>query len=289
MRTDTPQQVRLADYRPPAFLIDDTDLTFILEPSATRVKARLTIRRNGDHAEPLRLDGERLTPISIFLDGEQIGPTGRSIDDKGLTIEGVPDSFVLETEVEIDPAANKALMGLYMSGGRFCTQCEAQGFRTITWFADRPDVLSRFTVRIEADASFHHLLSNGNLVESGKLPKGRHYAVWNDPHLKPCYLFALVAGELDVLEDSIVTMSGRTVALRIYVDPGQSERAAYAMDSLKRAMKWDEQAFGREYDLDLFMIVAVRDFNFGAMENKGLNIFNSSLLLADPQTATDFD
>ena len=289
MRTDTLQQVRLADYRPPAFLIDESDLTFILEPAATRVKARLTIRRNGDHQEPLRLDGERLKPISVVLDGQPIGPSGRTIDDKGLSIADAPDRFVLETEVEIDPAANKALMGLYMSGGRFCTQCEAQGFRTITWFADRPDVLSRFTVRIEADGAFHHLLSNGNLVESGKLPKGRHYAVWNDPFLKPCYLFALVAGELDVLEDSLTTMSGRDVALRIYVDPGQSARAAYAMDALKRSMTWDEAAFGREYDLDLFMIVAVRDFNFGAMENKGLNIFNSSLLLADPQTATDFD
>ncbi len=289
MRTDTLQQVRLADYRPPAFLIEETDLTFILEPAATRVKARLTIRRNGDHQEPLRLDGERLKPISVVLDGQPIGPSGRTIDDKGLSIADAPDRFVLETEVEIDPAANKALMGLYMSGGRFCTQCEAQGFRTITWFADRPDVLSRFTVRIEADGAFHHLLSNGNLVESGKLPKGRHYAVWNDPFLKPCYLFALVAGELDVLEDSLTTMSGRDVALRIYVDPGQSARAAYAMDALKRSMTWDEAAFGREYDLDLFMIVAVRDFNFGAMENKGLNIFNSSLLLADPQTATDFD
>ncbi len=289
MRTDTLQQVRLADYRPPAFLIDETDLTFILEPAATRVKARLTIRRNGDHQEPLRLDGERLKPISVVLDGQPIGPSGRTIDDNGLSIADAPDRFVLETEVEIDPAANKALMGLYMSGGRFCTQCEAQGFRTITWFADRPDVLSRFTVRIEADGAFHHLLSNGNLVESGKLPKGRHYAVWNDPFLKPCYLFALVAGELDVLEDSLTTMSGRDVALRIYVDPGQSARAAYAMDALKRSMTWDEAAFGREYDLDLFMIVAVRDFNFGAMENKGLNIFNSSLLLADPQTATDFD
>jgi aminopeptidase N len=289
MRTDTPQPVRLADYRPPAFLVDETHLTFVLEPSATRVTARLTLRRNGEHAEPLRLDGERLRPISVAIDGQQIGPSGRVIDDKGMTIEGVPDAFVLETEVEIDPAANKALMGLYMSGGRFCTQCEAQGFRTITWYPDRPDVLSRFTVRIEADDAFHHLLSNGNLVESGKLPKGRHFAVWNDPFPKPCYLFALVAGELDVLEDSIVTMSGRAVALRIFVDPGQSPRAVYAMDALKRSMKWDEEAFGREYDLDLFMIVAVRDFNFGAMENKGLNIFNSSLLLADPETATDFD
>jgi len=196
---------------------------------------------------------------------------------------------VLETEVEIDPAANKALDGLYMSAGRFCTQCEAEGFRKITWFPDRPDVLSRFTVRIEADKSFQHLLSNGNLIEAGALPGGRRYAVWNDPFPKPCYLFALVAGELDVLEDRLVTMSGRTVDLRIFVDPGMAPRAAYAMDALKRSMKWDEQAFGREYDLDLFMIVAVRDFNFGAMENKGLNIFNSSLLLADPETATDLD
>ena len=289
MRTDTPQPVRLAEYRPPSFLVDETHLTFVLEPSATRVTAKLTIRRNGDHTEPLRLDGQRLRPISVAIDGQQIGPTGRAIDDEGMTIEGVPDAFVLETEVEIDPSANKALMGLYMSGGRFCTQCEAQGFRTITWFPDRPDVLSRFTVRIEADTAFRHLLSNGNLVESGKLPKGRHFAVWNDPYPKPCYLFALVAGELDVLEESLVTMSGRAVALRIFVDPGQADRAAYAMDALKRSMKWDEEAFGREYDLDLFMIVAVRDFNFGAMENKGLNIFNSSLLLADPQTATDFD
>ena len=177
-----------------------------------------------------------------------------------------------------------------MSAGRFCTQCEAEGFRKITWFADRPDVLSRFTVRIEADkAAYPRLLSNGNLIEAGDLEGGRHFAVWNDPFPKPCYLFALVAGELDELADSFVTMSGRTVELRIYVDTGMAARAAYAMDSLKRAMKWDEEAFGREYDLDLFMIVAVRDFNFGAMENKGLNIFNSSLLLADPATATDFD
>ena len=176
-----------------------------------------------------------------------------------------------------------------MSGGRFCTQCEAEGFRKITWWPDRPDVLSRFTVRIEADKSFHRLLSNGNLMQSGALPGGRHYAVWNDPFPKPCYLFALVAGELDELADKIVTMSGRTVDLKIYVDPGMAPRAAYAMDALKRSMKWDEEAFGREYDLDLFMIVAVRDFNFGAMENKGLNIFNSSLLLAEAATATDMD
>jgi aminopeptidase N len=289
MRTDTPQPIRLADYRPPAFLVDDVQLHFDLKPNATRVKARLSVRRNGDHAEPLAFNGERLKPISVAVDGRRLGPGEHTISDEFLTIADVPDSFLLETEVEIDPEANKALDGLYMSAGRFCTQCEAEGFRKITFWPDRPDVLSRFTVRIEADKAFQRLLANGNLLESGDLPGGRHFAVWNDPFPKPCYLFALVAGDLDVLEDQLVTMTGRTVDLRIYVDPGMAPRAAYAMDALKRSMKWDEEAFGREYDLDLFMIVAVRDFNFGAMENKGLNIFNSSLLLADPATATDMD
>ena len=289
MRTDTPQPIRLSEYRAPAFLIEEVRLDFDLQPNATRVRARLQVRRNGGHAEPLALNGERLTPISVAIDGRPLLESERTIDAEGLTIPNVPNAFVLETEVEIDPENNKALDGLYMSGGRFCTQCEAEGFRKITWYPDRPDVLSRFTVRVEADRSFHRLLSNGNLLEQGELPNGRHYAVWNDPFPKPAYLFALVAGELDELADSLVTMSGRTIDLRIYVDPGMAPRAAYAMDALKRSMKWDEQAFGREYDLDLFMIVAVRDFNFGAMENKGLNIFNSSLLLADPETATDMD
>jgi aminopeptidase N len=290
MRTDIPQPIRLAEYRPPAYFIDEVRLDFNLEPSATRVKATLTVRRNGDHAEPLRLDGVRLKPISVAIDGKALDASAYAITDEDITIPGVPAAFTLDTEVEIDPEGNKALEGLYMSGGRFCTQCESEGFRKITWFPDRPDVLSRFTVRVEAErAAYPRLLSNGNLVESGAVGAGRHFAVWNDPFPKPCYLFALVAGELDELADSLVTMSGRTVELRIYVDPGMAERATYAMDSLKRAMTWDEQAFGREYDLDLFMIVAVRDFNFGAMENKGLNIFNSSLLLADPATATDFD
>ena len=289
MRTETPQPIRLSDYRPPAYLVDEIHLDFDLKPSATRVKARLSLRHNGDHAEPLVLNGERLTPISVAIDGRVLAKDDYVIDAEYLTIAQVPDAFVLETEVEIDPAANTSLDGLYMSGGRFCTQCEAEGFRKITWYPDRPDVLSKFTVRMTADKAFHRLLSNGNLMESGQTPDGRHYAVWNDPFPKPCYLFALVAGELDVLEDSLVTMSGRKVDLRIYVDPGMADRAVYAMDALKRSMKWDEEAFGREYDLDLFMIVAVRDFNFGAMENKGLNIFNSSLLLADQATATDFD
>jgi aminopeptidase N len=290
MRTDTPQPIRLADYRPPAFLIDTVDLDFNLEPTATRVKARLAVRRNGDHAEPLVLDGVRLKPLSVAIDGAPLAAADYAVDAEHLQIASVPDAFVLQTEVEIDPENNRALEGLYTSAGRFCTQCEAEGFRKITWFADRPDVLARYTVRIEADkAAYPRLLSNGNLIEARELDNGRHYAVWNDPFPKPCYLFALVAGELDVLEDRFTTMSGREVSLRIFVDVGMAPRAAYAMDSLKRAMAWDEQAFGREYDLDLFMIVAVRDFNFGAMENKGLNIFNSSLLLADPQTATDFD
>jgi len=289
MRTDIPQPIRLSDYRPPAFLIDEVRLEFDLVPDATRVKARLEVRRNGNHAQALVLNGERLKLVSAAIDGRVLDEAERSVDAEFLTIAEVPDAFTLETEVEIDPAGNKALEGLYMSGGRFCTQCEAEGFRKITYWPDRPDVLSRFTVRITAPKAYPRLLSNGNLVDAGDLPDGRHFAVWNDPFPKPCYLFALVAGELDVLEDSLVTLSGRTVALRIYVDPGMVGRAAYAMDALKRSMKWDEQAFGREYDLDLFMIVAVRDFNFGAMENKGLNIFNSSLLLADPATATDLD
>ncbi|THD59142.1 aminopeptidase N [Phenylobacterium sp.] len=289
MRTDTPQAIKLADYRPPAFLVEEVSLAFDLQPSATRVKASLKVRRNGDHNEPLKFNGERLKPISMAIDGRALAEGERTIDGEFLIIPDAPDAFTLTTEVEIDPQANKALDGLYMSGGRFCTQCEAEGFRKITFWPDRPDVLSRFTVRIEADKGFERLLSNGNLMESGDLPGGRRYAVWNDPFPKPCYLFALVAGELDVLEDSRVTSSGRTVDLRIYVDPGMAPRAAYAMDALKRSMKWDEDTFGLEYDLDLFMIVAVRDFNFGAMENKGLNIFNASLLLADPATATDLD
>ncbi|HTI67219.1 MAG TPA: aminopeptidase N [Caulobacteraceae bacterium] len=289
MRTDQPVPIRLQDYRPPAFLVDEVDLTFQLDPSATRVRANLTVRRNGDHAEPLRLDGVRLKPVSVALDGRPLAPAEFEITDEHLVIAEVPDAFVLETEVAIDPAGNTFLEGLYLSGGRFCTQCEAEGFRKITWFPDRPDVLARYTVRIEADRALERLLSNGNRVESGQLDDGRHYAVWRDPHPKPCYLFALVAGELDEISDRFTTMSGRDVALRIYVDPGQGERALYAMDALKRSMAFDERAFGREYDLDLFMIVAVRDFNFGAMENKGLNVFNSSLLLADPATATDQD
>jgi aminopeptidase N len=289
MRTDTPHAVRLADYRPFPFAIETTRLVFDLHPSQTKVKAELTVRRTGDKSEPLVLNGERLKLLSVAIDRQALSAGQYAVDAEHLTLHAVPDQFVLATEVEIDPSSNKALIGLYMSGGRFCTQCEAEGFRNITYFPDRPDVLSRYSVRIEADQNFPHLLSNGNLVDHGPLGGNRYFAEWTDPFPKPCYLFALVAGALDVLTDKFVTMSGRTVDLKVFVDLGQAPRAAYALDSLKRAMKWDEEVFGREYDLDLFMIVAVRDFNFGAMENKGLNIFNSSLLLADPQTATDMD
>jgi aminopeptidase N len=290
MRTDTPQSIQLGDYQPPDYLIDEVSLDFALVPNATRVKARLAVRRNGEHDRPLKFNGERVKLLAVAIDGVALAEGQYETDEEFLTIAAPPAAFTLETEVEIDPEGNRALEGLYTSAGRFCTQCEAEGFRKITYFPDRPDVLARFTVRIEGDkAAYPHLLSNGNLTEAGELPGGRHFAVWNDPFPKPCYLFALVAGELDVLADDFVTMSGRKVALRIYVDTGMADRALYAMDSLKRAMKWDEDAFGREYDLDLFMIVAVRDFNFGAMENKGLNIFNSSLLLADAATATDLD
>jgi aminopeptidase N len=194
MRTDTPQPIRLADYRPPAFLVETVHLDFDLVPNATRVKARLAVRRNGEHAEPLVLNGERVKLLSVALDGRTLSADERRVDDETLTVPGVPDAFVLETEVEIDPEANKALDGLYMSGGRFCTQCEAEGFRKITYWPDRPDVLSRFTVRMAAPKSFPRLLSNGNLVDEGQLPGDRHYAVWNDPFPKPSYLFALVAG-----------------------------------------------------------------------------------------------
>ncbi len=222
MRTDTPQPIHLSDYRPPAFLVDAVDLDFALDPAATRVKARLEVRRNGDHDGPLVLDGVRLKLLSLGIDGQPLDQAAWQVSDEHLTIARVPDAFTLETEVEIDPSGNTALEGLYMSAGRFCSQCEAEGFRKITNWPDRPDVLSRFTVRMEADAgAFPRLLSNGNLVDSGLLAGGRHFAVWNDPFPKPCYLFALVAGELDVLEDSFVTVSGRAVDLRIYVDPGQ--------------------------------------------------------------------
>jgi aminopeptidase N len=282
--------VRLSDYTPPQYLIDEIALVFSLHPDETLVAARSYVRRIGDAPAPLSLDGERLDLQSVAIDGKALETNEYRLEPGKLIIENPPAAFRLDIVTRINPAANTHLEGLYMSGGRFCTQCEAEGFRAITFALDRPDVLARYAVRIEADkAAYPTLLSNGNLTESGDTDDGRHFAVWVDPHPKPAYLFALVAGKFDAIRDQFVTKSGREVTLAIHVDPGDADRARYAMDALKRAMKWDEEAFAREYDLDVFNIVAVRDFNFGAMENKGLNIFNSSLILADAETATDAD
>ncbi|HEY4275007.1 MAG TPA: aminopeptidase N [Rhizomicrobium sp.] len=289
MRTEEPRTIRLADYKAPDFRIQTIHLDFALDPEATRVKAKLAIIRKSAGA-PLVLHGEELKLVSIAVDGRALDGSEYVLHARSLTIAQVPDRFVLETECEIAPAANTALEGLYQSGGMFCTQCEPEGFRRITWFLDRPDNLSVFTVRIEAaKEQYPVLLSNGNRTEAGDLPGGRHFAVWHDPFPKPSYLFALVAGDLGSIHDRFTTMSGRDVALAIYVEHGNEPRATYAMGALKRAMTWDEEAYGREYDLDIFMIVAVSAFNMGAMENKGLNIFNDKVLLASPETATDDD
>jgi aminopeptidase N len=289
MRTEEPRAIHLTDYKAPDFKIEAVHLDFALDPQATRVTAKLEISRRTPQA-PLVLHGEDLKLIAIKLDGRALSPNEFHLDAKALTLPGVPERFILETECEIAPAANLALEGLYQSGGMFCTQCEPEGFRRITWFLDRPDNLSVFTVRIEAaKEQYPVLLSNGNRVNAGDLPGGRHFALWHDPFPKPSYLFALVAGDLGSIHDRFVTMSGREIALAIYVEHGNEAKARYAMGALKRAMKWDEETYGREYDLDIFMIVAVSAFNMGAMENKGLNIFNDKVLLASPETATDDD
>lgn len=291
MRTESvPAVKKLSEYTPPDFLVDSVDLHFSLNPKRTRVVSKLRLRRNGAGSAPLILDGEDIELISASIDGHTLARREYSLTKSGLTIPGMPDICELEIVSECAPEKNTKLMGLYVSGGRFCTQCEAEGFRRITFFPDRPDILSKYMVRIEASKSdYPQLLSNGNCTARGELDDGRHFAVWEDPHPKPCYLFALVAGEFDQIDDQFTTKSGRDVALTIFVDPGDAPRAHYAMDALKRSMDWDERVYGREYDLDLFMIVAVRDFNFGAMENKGLNIFNSALLLADEASATDMN
>jgi aminopeptidase N len=293
MRTEEPRPVRLQDYRPPDWLIETVDLNVSLHPSATRVRAKLNFKPNAaGNPAPLVLDGEDLKLVSLKLDGEPLRADNFVAAPERLTIVQPPNRpFALEIETEIDPTANTRLMGLYRAGTTYCTQCEAEGFRRITYFLDRPDVMAVYTTRIEADKDEAPvLLANGNLVESGDVPGSkRHFAVWHDPFKKPCYLFALVGGKLARVEDSFTTKSGRKVTLHIYVEPGKEDRCAYAMDSLKRAMHWDELAFGREYDLDIFMIVAVSAFNMGAMENKGLNVFNDKYVLASPATATDTD
>ena len=289
MRTDEPRAIHLADYKAPEFHIHTVHLDFVLEPEATRVTARLAITRQSGTG-PLVLQGEEQKLLSVALDGRALDGGDYLLDDKSLTIAKTPEKFTLEIVSEINPAANTALEGLFLSSGMFCTQCEPEGFRRITYFIDRPDNLSVFTVRIEAaKEQYPVLLSNGNRIESGELPGGRHFALWHDPFPKPSYLFALVAGDLGVIRDRFTTMSGRKIDLAIYVEHGNEPRATYAMGALKRSMKWDEEAYGREYDLDIFMIVAVSAFNMGAMENKGLNIFNDKVLLASPETATDDD
>ncbi len=294
MRTETPQIVRLEDYRPSDFLIDRVELDVGLRPTATRVTATLALRPNpaGRNDAPLVLDGDDIVLKAIALDGRALPAGSFEATPQSLTIAEPPRRpFTLSIETEIDPTANTRLMGLYRSSGNYCTQCEAEGFRRITYFLDRPDVLSVYTTRIEAElAEVPVLLSNGNLVESGEIPgTGRHYAVWHDPHPKPSYLFALVGGRLGKVGKRFTTASGRPVELAIYVEPGKEDRADYALDALERSMRWDEGVFGREYDLDVFNIVAVSDFNMGAMENKGLNIFNDKYVLASSETATDND
>ncbi|RVT84045.1 aminopeptidase N [Rhodobacteraceae bacterium CCMM004] len=279
MKDAAEQAVYLSDYAPFPYHLDKVALHFRLDPGATRVAARLWFRPGPGAEGTLRLDGERLRLLSTALDG---APAAAQVDDTGLTLAVPGRPFVLDTEVEIDPASNTALEGLYMSKGMYCTQCEAEGFRRITYFPDRPDVLAPFRVTVESDLPV--LLSNGNPVETGP---GR--AVWDDPWPKPAYLFALVAGDLRAVSDRFVTASGRDVTLNVWVRPGDEDRCDYALDALKRSMRWDEEVYGREYDLDVFNIVAVDDFNMGAMENKGLNIFNSKYVLASPQTATDRD
>jgi aminopeptidase N len=293
MRNPPPQAVRLSEYLPPDFLIDTVDLDVSLHRSRTRVLARLSVRRNpeGRAEAPLKLDGDGIVLQSLKLDGRDLSAGEYETAPDGLTLLATPAApFILEIETLVDPVGNTQLSGLYRSGSAYCTQCEAEGFRRITYFIDRPDVLSVYTTRIEADkAEAPVLLGNGNPVDAGDLPDGRHFAVWRDPFPKPSYLFALVGGDLGHIEHSFTTRSGREVKLAIYVEHGKESRADYAMDALVRSMKWDEETFGREYDLDVFNVVAVSDFNMGAMENKGLNIFNDKYVLASPETATDSD
>ncbi|MEO1205712.1 MAG: aminopeptidase N [Pseudomonadota bacterium] len=292
MRPDTPRTIRLKDYRPSSHVITHVDLNVSLHPTETRVTAKLKINKNpasSQKSKDLILDGEGLDLKHIAINGTELTGKDFKRSDTSLRIAKVPDTFELTTTVIINPEANKALQGLYLSRGIYCTQCEAEGFRRITYFLDRPDILSTYKVRIEAEADEAAvLLSNGNPLERGTVAGGkRHYAVWRDPHPKPCYLFALVGGNLSSISSTFKTMSGRSVDLRIYVEHGKEDRAGWAMESLKRSMTWDEERFGREYDLDVFNIVAVSHFNMGAMENKGLNIFNDRLILASPDKATD--
>ena len=324
MRTEQPKTIYLKDYQQPDYWIDETHLTFELFEDHALVHSRLMLRLNSDVMDsrlrgndgdmsgdaggvsghgrvvipgagrgssplpPLVLDGQQVQLLSVALDDQPLAEGDYRVDAHSLTLHPSSAQFELTISTRIEPQNNTALEGLYKSGGMFCTQCEAEGFRKITYYLDRPDVMSRFTTTLIADkGDYPVLLSNGNLIASGEHEAGRHWATWEDPFPKPAYLFALVAGDLVLIQDSFTTMSGRKIDLRIYVEPENREQCGHAMDSLKRSMRWDEEVYGREYDLDIFMIVAVNDFNMGAMENKGLNIFNSSCVLAHPDTATD--
>ncbi|MCU0868418.1 MAG: aminopeptidase N [Burkholderiales bacterium] len=293
MRDPAPTVVRLADYTPPAFLVDTVDLDVDIRDDHAVVRARIALRRNPQAAVstgPLVLDGDELTLLSIAIDGTPLSADAYTVESDRLVVAQPPAQGVVETLTRIDPFGNTKLMGFFRSKDGLFTQCEAEGFRRITWFLDRPDVMARYTCTLHADAArFPQLLSNGNPVAAGVEPGGRHFATWVDPFPKPSYLFAMVAAKLDVLEDTIVTRSGRRAQLAVYVEPGKLDQADFAMAALKKSIRWDEERFGLELDLDRFMIVAVGDFNMGAMENKGLNIFNTKYVLARPDTATDGD
>lgn len=282
-----PRVIHRADYAAPDWLVPDIALDFDLAPGGTSVRATLSVTRNGTHDRPLRLDGDGLTALAVRVDGAE---AEWRMDGPVLVIDLPGDAHSVETEVEIVPERNSQLMGLYASGGNLCTQCEAEGFRRITFFPDRPDVLSRYRVKMTADsARYPVLLANGDPIASGHADDGKHWAEWHDPFPKPCYLFALVAGDLAANRATFTTASGREVQLGIWVREKDLAKTDHALHALKLSMAWDERVYGREYDLDVFNIVAVDDFNFGAMENKGLNIFNSRYILADPDTATDYD
>ena len=288
MKDGQPKLIKLDDYRSPGYLTDQTELMFDIKNGSTRVTSQLHVRRARAEESEIFLNGEELELVSVALDGRLLKDNEYALDERGMTIFGLEDSHTLTVVTDIVPEENTALEGLYRSSSMYCTQCEAEGFRKITYYQDRPDVLSEFTTTVTADAKeFPNLLSNGNSIKEELLSGGRKSVTWHDPFPKPSYLFALVAGDLSVLEDSFITSSGREVKLQVFSEPHNIGQCAYAMDSLKRSMKWDEERFGREYDLDVFMIVAVEDFNMGAMENKGLNIFNTSCVLASPDTATD--
>jgi aminopeptidase N len=285
---NTPNVKRRADYRQPDFLISKVDLEVTLVEDATVIICTTKIKKNGQHNRPLVLDGENITLISVEVDGQVVNDYQQT--DVSLTIEIEADEFELRVHNIINPKDNSSLEGLYLSADAFCTQCEAEGFRKITYFMDRPDVLAVYDVSITADKTkYPFLLSNGNKVGEGELANNQHWVKWSDPFNKPCYLFALVAGDFDLLEDKFITQSGRDIALQLFVDKGMLDRGQHALDSLKKAMRWDETEFGLEYDLDIYMIVAVDFFNMGAMENKGLNVFNSKFVLANADTATDED